>query len=431
MWRIEGGVTVGFENLGQTWSPPQVVDVLIDVAGVPTSTTAVIFGGGHDDSLDKDFQTSNIGNIVYVVDALTGALLTSIGGTGTTAKLTVPGMDYPINTPLSLRDFNGDGNFERLYFGDEGGNIWRIDLKIFNATSTAGAIATVGQLADIAVSAGATPGPLDDPLDLDDNVERRRFFASTAAIPVRDTLFSNESNYEYVLVQSGDRPDPLNQVIQNAFYAFRDFRLEPLPDADNNGIADVADSPDADGWPNTPLSRAELFDVTDNPFQTAPDGTPVDAANFDEQTAGSAINGLKAASGWFIDYKELNGTYIGEKGLTRPNVFFGNLFYTTYIPEVTDQLQQQCQVSAGFSRLYGLNLLTGAALFADWDNPGSGQTPTTSTRAKTLGGGGIASDPLIIISEGGTGGLAGSGAGGESFPTGATLPIQRTYWFQQ
>jgi type IV pilus assembly protein PilY1 len=316
-------------------------------------------------------------------------------------------------TQLVVFDSNGDGLDDRIYFGDIAGNVWRVDLQLgFTASDTGGDVAIVGQLADISVSAGAAVGPLD--------AETRSFYASAAVVPVRDTVYSDESDYDYVLIQSGNRPDPLDQNVHNTFYAFRDFEIGDLTDSDGDGLADAGTYPT--------LTRADLFDATGNPFQTNADGSAANQAAFD-----AALPLLRAANGWFIDLKETDGTYIGEKGLSRPLVFFGRLFFNTFIPDTSGL--DVCELSAGSTRLYGLNVLSGAALFADWNTDDGTTDPTTADRYFDTGGG-IGSDPLMYFPppSGGQGGpqlLQSQGDALQPFDPGVDTPRRRTYWFEQ
>ncbi|MDL2425389.1 hypothetical protein M2C68_22870, partial [Pseudomonas sp. BAgro211] len=62
LWLIKGGTTTGFEQLGQTWSPP--VKTRIDIGG--TVTDVLIFAGGYDPNQDNvSVQTDDtMGNAI-------------------------------------------------------------------------------------------------------------------------------------------------------------------------------------------------------------------------------------------------------------------------------------------------------------------------------------------------------------------------------
>ena len=66
-------------------------------------------------------------NAVFMVDLLTGNLIWSAGET-TDHDLQLPDMIFSIPAELRLLDLDGNGTTDRLYFGDMGGQLWRIDI---------------------------------------------------------------------------------------------------------------------------------------------------------------------------------------------------------------------------------------------------------------------------------------------------------------
>ncbi len=424
MWRIRGGIDVGFENLGETWSQPKVTQILMIPSGTDiVKNDVVIFAGGNDNNLDKQFDTSNTGNIVYVVDALTGALITSIGGTGTTAKHKIPGMDYPIVSDLALLDANGDGATDRIYFGDLGGNVWRIDLNDELKTSSTGSdVGIVGKLASFSLPEGAVTGP--------HAIETRKFYSAPDVVQVKDAVFSNESRYDLIYIGTGSRPDPLNTIVRNRFFAIRDYLVDELSDVGGDGIADTScSSSPCTEYPVRTLS--DLVNLTTNPLQLALDGSKSDGTAYD-----AAVDDMRGASGsggfgWYLNLQDIpgdDGSYIGEKVLSKPVVLAGKLFFTTYIPIVNAAMQNSCELSEGTGRLWGLNALTGAALFEDWDNDGS--NISDRDRYYNLGGG-IPSDAVPIFQKEGVTIIVGGGGGATTVDPEINLPRDRTYWLQR
>lgn len=452
LWVIQGGTT-NYPDLLRSWSQPVLTTIRTDDGsgqGGTISKTVVVFGGGHDDGLDYNFGTVTGGNIVYVVDADTGLPITSIGGSSTSAKLKTTGygagqgMDYPVPSNISIFDSNGDGASDRMYFGDLGGQLWRVDLKpTLSSSSTGAAVGVIGKLASVSLTAdpAAVAGP--------HATNTRKFYSAPSIIRVRDNTFSDRGRYDLILLGSGTRQDPLNQQTRDRFYAFRDYQVAGMPDVDVNGQADSATYPT--------LDESNLFDVTGNPFQTNADGAKQDPTAFNE-----ALPDFRAADGWFIDLKEADGSYLGEKVLSKATVAGGVLLFTTYIPEVTEALRARCQLAAGFSRLYGLNVLTGAARFADWSSSGTGGTggsanAVTADRSKDIAGGGLASSPVTVAvdlgvtttggapdnngdgtpdSTGGASNLTvlgcyGSGSALHCENLGVGTPRIRTYWYQR
>jgi type IV pilus assembly protein PilY1 len=154
MWVIDGrdsatdlDYSVGFANLGQTWSTPSPVKVqkgyceAANAALDNGACIALLMGGGYDplqDELEdtdgdgkldiKHYrQASNIGNAVYMVHALSGRLLwwaSSANG----SDLQLDNMSYPISSDLTVLDTDGEGSVDRVYVADLAGQVWRIDL---------------------------------------------------------------------------------------------------------------------------------------------------------------------------------------------------------------------------------------------------------------------------------------------------------------
>lgn len=474
LWAIRGGPAgdSDFVNLRRSWSQPTVTTIRVGAggggpnAGNSVARTVLVFGGGHTDALDYDFGTGSDnlqtkafgqatgGNILYVVDAETGKLVTSIGGEKTNAKLTTRGydpgrgMDYPIPSNISAFDSDGDGSADRMYFGDLGGQVWRVDLNpTLTERSTNGAVGVVSKLAEVSVPKGAEPGPHAE--------NTRKFYNAPSIVRVRDNQFSTIGRYDLILLGSGTRQDPLNMVTKDRFYGFRDFDTGPLADQNADGLADREQAGATDPTqplvpPRYPLEERDLFDVTGNPFQTNADGSRQDPTGFD-----AALPDFRESAGWLIDLRD----FPGEKVLSKATVAGGVLLFTTYVPEASEEMRSQCQLAAGFSRLYGLNVLTGAARFANWSSTGAGPdggSPATADRAKVIEGGGLASSPVTVAVDLGvtqpglppseSGGEEVAGGGSETlsvlgcYGSGAALrcenlgvgtPRLRTYWMQR
>lgn len=131
LWKI-GPESIGFSELGQTWSNPQFGKIRYG-----NSTKIVcIFGGGYDESNDHKKKTSEDkkGRAVYIVDLLTGEQIWRWDyGRDSNMKSCIP-------SDVSRVDLNGDGIIDRLYVGDLGGRLWRFDLKGSDPKNWAGRI---------------------------------------------------------------------------------------------------------------------------------------------------------------------------------------------------------------------------------------------------------------------------------------------------
>ncbi|MGE3651483.1 MAG: pilus assembly protein, partial [Reyranellaceae bacterium] len=439
LWQIIGGAggTTGFADLGQTWSQPKLATIRVVQSGVNVAKKVLIFGGGYDPSLDKVFNTSNQGAGVYVVDAATGALIASVGhsdgDSGTQLySLEVPGMDFPIPADIATLDSDGDGAVDRLYFGDLGGNVWRVDLN--DSLKFSGAVGSevgvAGKLAKLAADPNAASTP---PYAHANNT--RKFHSAADVVQVYDTTYatSTKSRYDLVLIGSGAREDPLNGAAPNAangirdeFYALRDFTVGRLPDSNGDGLVDAFDASDPDKTFKT-IVKSDLFDLTDDPFQGFVNGTEDLSSN---ATLAAALNSFKVADGWFMQLKQSNGDFVGEKVLSKPVVLAGRLFFTTYTPIASEADVESCKLNEGLGRLYGLNVLSGTALFASWDNAATTDKPTKGDRSLQLGGG-IPSDAVPVFQKEGVTVIVGGGGGATTVDPGIALPRERTYWFEQ
>lgn len=422
IWVIEGG-SGDFTKLGETWSRPRVARIrakcmpssVCDDGDASTndseSRTVLIFGGGYDTNQDNAIpsSTDSMGNAIYIVDPFTGSRIwwaSSDAG----ASLVLSGMNYSIPSEITAIDTNGDKSVDRLYVGDTSGQIWRIDLgDQIGGTGSGGSSGY--KFADVGCtgsSRATTP-----PCSATTNQNRRKFFYPPDVAPVKDTVFSSNANYDLVTIGSGDREDPLDllttnlspvqEAVHNRIYAFRDY---------NYKTGAPATTPSA-------LTDADLYDATDNKLGTLT-GTALQA---------EIDTNVKTSKGWYIDLKEasaitltngLTTTWVGEKVLAKTVIFDGVLFFTTFIPANDATAQTTCQANEGLGRYYEVNYLTGTAAF-DLDGDG------TKDRFGVAGGG-IPSEVIIVIRDGGVTGLVGTSGGAKQVAPGGGDTRYKTYW---
>ena len=334
LWRIQGnkpdvgGQKDPFKFLTNTWSLPESTRILTTSGG----EEAFIFGGGYDTNLDNGFGTTptagnnNKGNMIFIVNPETGNLIFSIGGDNTNATLKVPQMKYSFAAAPELLDTNGDGLTNRIYIADTGGQIWRVDFNgdINHDGGAASAGSTViGLLAQL--STEGTPA------------DERRFFETPEVAAVLDTRFTaaNKQKYFLVAIGSGDRAHPLIEIVDDQFYGLRDFEIGNM--VGGNGAEHIARNyPKNVSGVTSPIIQDDLIDVSN-------------AILSDNDTV------TDASFGWFIDFTETG--HPGEKVLTSPIIVAGNVFITTYEPDVTNNTDL-CAANLGGGRLLGLNVLT-------------------------------------------------------------------------
>lgn len=372
MWTITGG-TGDFASLGQTWSTPR--PTIMKING--EKKVVLVFGGGYDTTQDTEgvYSASTVGNAIYIVDPDTGARIWSAGGNAD-ADLVLPNMKYAIPSELTISDSDNDGISDRFYFGDLGGQVWRIDFD--NAgNSIAGRLAVLGK---------------DDVV-----ANHRRFFYPPKISRTTDTEYSIDGIYDIVTLVSGTRPDILGTNVHNVAYILRDRQLATLPDENGDGIADNQDDDTKDFYT---LSEDDLFDATSNVLQEGSDAEKDIALNGED--------GLRNKKGWYIKLHEPSGAYIGEKSLASPLIFQGKLYFTTYIPPQAsgnNVNQNICDdFDEGHSRLYALDLLTGGAANdsnGDSNDPDSSDgKKTAADRFRTLKGGVVSDISPIFLKNG-------------------------------
>jgi type IV pilus assembly protein PilY1 len=397
MFRIEGG-SGDFSRMGQTWSQPRTATINTTSGSTVSSKDVLIFGGGYTPGLDSGFGTTatasadNIGNAVYIVDADTGAKILSISGSSTSADIEVPDMHFSIPGRITIIDTDNDGIDDRLYFSDTGGQVWRVDL--------ADDIKLSGQIAGSTVVGRLAAISTDDGVTTTNSADERRFFEPPAVVQVLDSIYSDTSEYDYVFIGSGNRPNPLGANIQDRFYGFRDRNISGMEDSSPQD--NIADS-----YPNTtgtatPYTASTLVDVTSTVLDTS-------AAT-------------KSSDGWFFDFTS-SGTS-DEKVLSAASVIAGNVFFTTFEPDATLSADL-CSTNIGGGNAYGFNILTTNAAL-DWDGDGD----IDQADRKLALGGGIPSDVVPIFTKEGVVGIVGIEGGAAQLGVLSELPRVRTYWYE-
>ncbi len=406
MWRLKGSGTE-YARLGQTWSQPKLITLdWGDASAVTTSRRKVlIFGGGYDPDQDSGFGgTDDLGNAIYLVDPLTGSRLhyfsaDAVAAHGAGPGTTVADMLYPIPSELAVLDSDGDGAEDRIYVGDLGGQVWRIDLRPVKSATASGLLPVVGKLAT--VSGVAHPQ------------DHRKFFYPPDVVQVRTPSDYAVGQYEIVSLVSGDRTSPLSNGTQDRFFSLRDLTISDMNDDGSAG--GVAGDGIADGYATiqgalkSPATGGDLMDVSVVNFADGAGATDAE------------LTLLISSRGYY-----LNLTGSGEKGLSTPITLAGRTFFTTYLPE-TVVASNSCSLAEGGGRMYGLNVLNGAAGY-DWDGPDA-DAHTLSDRFLPLGSG-IPSTVAPLFQPEGVQLIVGTGGGASVIDPNIQLERARTYWYQ-
>lgn len=126
-------------NMGQSWSKPTIANV----QWKGKRRLVMFVGGGYDtgyESINYN-QTNGVGAGVYMFDANTGELLWSTydatAATGSTKTYIGDGdeLKYSVVSQIKGVDRDGDGDVDHLYFGDLGGQVFRVDLNSTHSAS--------------------------------------------------------------------------------------------------------------------------------------------------------------------------------------------------------------------------------------------------------------------------------------------------------
>jgi type IV pilus assembly protein PilY1 len=221
MWEISPS-TAGYEELGQTWSTPQIGKIRY---GSGEKWVAFI-GGGYDENQDNDPVTAadSKGRAVYAFDVLTGSLLWHYSY-AQNAEMT-----YSIPSDISRVDTNGDGKIDRLYVGDMGGRLWRFDVGDPDPANWTGKIIFKS-------NTGSS--------------DRRKIFYPPDVV----LEGGNEAYYEMVLFATGDREHPKESTTINRLYAVKD--KNPITPLTENDLVDV--TADLLQDPDTPRTQKEAL----------------------------------------------------------------------------------------------------------------------------------------------------------------------------
>ena len=210
-----------FSDMGESWSKPIPTRLRYLKGGNVTWADVLVFGGGYDNRLDEESRASRSalsatkGNGVYIVDLDTGDLIWSYTG----GKL-----EHSVPSNIRALDIDGDGSVERLYFGDTGGNLWRVDLNAYDSEPGRKLfdVANNSQLTHLA-SLGGTGSDY-----------RKFFFAPDVAI------FKEGGKERLVMsIGSGYRAHPLNDAIDDRLYVLSDEDVRNVPEKNKAPLTDV------------------------------------------------------------------------------------------------------------------------------------------------------------------------------------------------
>lgn len=310
LWRRGAAELTG---IGQSWA--RAVPARIDVDSPAQSSAdnlVLVIAGGYDTSQDYyDNIADTAGNSIYIVDSEDGDVLWR--GSASGGDKTFADMNSSIPADIKVIDLNTDGLADRMYAADMGGQVWRFD--IFNGQTPSNLVAG-GVIAQL----GAAPLPTNPAAPVADGPDNRRFYYSPDVALVTNPDF----NFIHIGIGSGYRAHPLGTVNQDRFYALRDYEMfNQLDDAAYAAI--------------TPVTDADLVDVTNDTSANVPQGAP----------------------GWKFELRHPAG-YVGEKVLAEARTFNNQVFFTTFIPNADGTSVDPCVPAPGLNRFYVMSLFNGS-----------------------------------------------------------------------
>jgi Tfp pilus tip-associated adhesin PilY1 len=339
----------GFGDMGETWSKPGIGRVRICTANCDTSTPSTedryvaIFGGGFDRE-----RLNRRGNWIYFIDIETGHVLyranSSCGiNLGTTGCL--PTYFASIPSEAAVLDTSGDGLLDVVYFGDQKGQLWRIDLSDLRMSASPPSSRWQSQIDPSAGSAKPflvfqapqTVPPAVDP------------FYPVYYRPTAVNLGYNVNGKAALGLAfgSGDRDDIQSKNFPGSLNFKQRFYY----------VIDKANT--------TTRTESDLYDITS---ATAPSTSTV------------------PANGWFIELAK------GERVISDSISINGVIFFPTYNPAVPGSGTNpcgngtKCNLGAGTARLFRVLYSTG--------NPYLG-----SDRGETQTQGSFLSEPVYFQSK--------------------------------
>lgn len=360
LWSISDN-NADFAELGLTFSRPRIARLSYDSH---VRKPVLIFGGGYDTNKDtrSDAPGTNDtrGRGIYIVDAETGALIwKAVYGTDSNSTTTYYRSDMLDSIPSDVAaiDTTGNGSVDRLYVGDTGGRIWRVDLAGTDRNNwKAQFFADLGRHVS-----GA------------DKNDDRRFFHAVDVVQTRDSTGA----FDAVIIGSGDRPNPLDKGFssgntpENWFYMMKDRKTVSGADLDYTIVPSL------------------LADMSDN------------CAQYSVSNCTAGQQASLELHGWMFEMEQR----AGEKVLSSPITINGVIFFTTYLPPDTSSSSGLCEPSEGDGSVYAVDLYTAAAVF-DWDltnttYDANGEELTLhKTDRYRKAGHGIPSDPIAITKNG-------------------------------
>lgn len=318
---INGNASSDFARLGQIWNKPTAAKVRLTKDADPVDV--LVFGGGYDMAYEDDgyvpiSTTPAKGNAIYIINANTGALITSL----TTSNNST--MIHSITGEITILDRDNDGLMDHLYAADLGGQVFRADF--INARPEKFGFSAVENFSTKRVTRILDTVPIDKKFAY-------RFYERPVVSFYRSEGGTNNGNiFALVNVISGNRSSPLSTLRSNNDNA---NRVYGIIDTDV-GRSDLFTAADTSLGMNNSINEGSLVNLAATLGNTPTEDKKKQAKALLLGTAATSTTASVAAKkGWYYPLTRFDGynNVRYNKGVG-DSVVINNLLYTTvYNPD--------------------------------------------------------------------------------------------------
>ena len=317
-----------YAELGQAWSTPVVGTIrgYMDTNTPSKYRPVLVFGGGYDPNQDLETPVNDtMGRAIFVIDAETGDLIRKFDSSDSSQ------MVYSIPSDVLALDTTGDAGqtIDRVYVGDMGGNLWRLDLDDRSTANSPSGWSMV-RLANLSTTTRIN----------------KLFNRPTMA----RSIFEGQG-FDAIFVGGGDtqRPATTTTAVSGAFFMVKDMTVSGLGVAQQQVNVPSASSTCALGSDGT---NCDFVDMTTETADLIARSDDTGTASIDKQKMRLT---LKTARGGYV----INLSY-GEKVTSYARVIGGILYLGTYFPR-QDNPGSAC-VLGGYGNQYQMEALSGSPL---------------------------------------------------------------------
>ncbi|GAA5630481.1 hypothetical protein Acal02_01081 [Acinetobacter calcoaceticus] len=338
--------------MGQSWSKPTVA--WVKWGGV--RKLVMFVGGGYDEGYeapnydqDSNTTTPKRGAGVYMFDAGNGDLLwwasANVTSSTTGTGVNDANLKYSVVSQINAVDRDNDGLVDHLFFGDLGGQAFRIDLNN-KATTHADFSKRIVRLYNAHTTGGASP----------------RFYE----MPSFSVHSGVDGFFGVVALSSGNRSSPLAGV-------HRIDGVDTTTTTANDAVYVIYDND---------VARSDLYKIANSELRTSSTNTGVSLISITPATFATLRdgvaqkNGASYNGGWKYQYSATAGQY---KGMNEIYALDSMLYVNVYNKDGTGIVGACGSGVIGDTELYQFCLPSGKCSFYT--------TETTGPNKTVLGGG--------------------------------------------